>query len=108
MLALLVLVGLAFADDPSAADSIPVEPIAAVLKTCTTVEPPAVASRPVSGALLLQVRVRRGRVAVVTTVEADPGVAPLGQCFERELVGWGWGARRGRFDVPVIVDEEEP
>jgi hypothetical protein len=69
---------------------------------CVASAPPPVLQT--GGRLVLQLTVRRHRVALVTTATTDPAVAPLAPCFERELVGWSWSARRAEVEVPVVID----
>lgn len=60
-----------------------------------------------AGRITLLVRIRRHRVALVTTAEADPGLAPFATCFERELAAVAWPVRRDRVEVPIVVSPAE-
>src|SRR5687767_2477578 len=75
------------------------------LATCAPSAPALAdpATTATGGRLLLVLRIRRNRVALVTTAAADPAVAPLAPCFERELAAAAWTLRRGRVELPIVV-----
>lgn len=61
-----------------------------------------------AGALVFEIRVRRGKVALATLASADPHVAAFGPCFERELVAWSWPVRRDDLRVTVRIGDAAP
>lgn len=84
-----------------------IEPGALQLQTCLTAPPaaPPSASPPVvpDGQVMLQVRIRRGQVKVVTTTSISSGLEWLSPCLERRLAEWSWPVDKGRVEVPVTI-----
>jgi hypothetical protein len=100
----------AFADGLPAADlppawgpraplEVPGEPR---LRRCLDVSPPPLPTNDVTGQLFVQVRVHKGKVALVTTTTADPQRRALPPCFEREVVISENPVRRARREVPIV------
>ncbi|MCB9763680.1 MAG: hypothetical protein H6739_28180 [Alphaproteobacteria bacterium] len=88
------------------------DPHALHLDACLT-QPPAAAKGPKvtswpSGQVVLQVKVRRGAVTVVTTSSTDPGLEWLQPCLERELAEVTWPVQRGELEVPLEVEAATP
>lgn len=77
----------------------------AVLKTCLASQIRATPSSPLDGRVMLQVLVKRGRIALVTATDAESTAVGLVPCFERELVGLDWDVKHGTFDVPLEFHE---
>lgn len=62
--------------------------------------PPALSE---DSALMLQVRIRRGRARIVTAADVAPGLEPLTPCLERELLRVDWGVKKADVELPVTV-----
>lgn len=108
----LLLAALAIAQDPPVVSVGPVVSRSQVvllpgdLKLTTCLPTVSGAERPdIGGQITLQLRVRRNRVSLVTTTQADPPTRSLGPCFERELAAVVWPVRRGRLEVPITVTD---
>ena len=54
-------------------------------------------------ALLLQVRIRRGRARLVTVAHVSPGLEAMAPCLERELYRIDWGIQKADLEVPVTI-----
>jgi hypothetical protein len=73
------------------------------LRQCFDTPPLPAVTPDTEGQIVLQVRVRKGRLSIVSTLHADQSVQALAPCFEREIAAWSWGPRKGTFKVPVTV-----
>ena len=58
---------------------------------------------PVDGRVLLQIKLRRGKAALVTAAEVAAGLEWLTPCLSRELAAVEWPVRRGTAQIPVHV-----
>ena len=104
----MLLLTTALAGDP--ATPLPTEPVVTLpehpagppLRQCLTDPSP----REASGRIVFELRIRRGKVAVISTATTDPRLEAYRPCFERELVAWDWGVRRATIEVPVEVAPE--
>ena len=56
-----------------------------------------------NGTLVLEVRVRRGKAALVTVASGDPSVTDFAPCFVRELTAYPWPVKHAVLTVPVYV-----
>lgn len=125
--ALLLLAGLAVAEDPPAdapepaADPAPATPVLQLgpvrsvaekalvspgdlhLDRCLDAVPaPRVdTDRAPTGSLELRLTVRRGKVKLVTANSVDPGLEWLTPCLSRELASQSWPVKKGEFDLPI-------
>jgi hypothetical protein len=106
----------ASAEEPAAVDVVlgpirteavftPPDPRQLALGTCLQSLPPMTldADQAIDNALLLQVRVRRGRVKLVTVAHVSPGLEPMAPCLERELYRIDWGIKKADLEVPVTI-----
>lgn len=111
-----VLLALANAEEPAAVDVAlgtirteavftPPDPRQLALGTCLQALPPMTidADQTIDNALLLQVRVRRGRARLVTVAHVNPGLEPMAPCLERELYRIDWGVKKADLEVPVTI-----
>lgn len=73
------------------------------LGPCFTTPPPRFEMEGAAGRAVFEIRVRRGRVAIVSTTTIDPRLEPLRSCFERELAAWDWGVRRATIALPLQI-----
>lgn len=106
----LLLVSFAAADSPSLVfdpvlslpDRTPVASEGLSFSTCTAT--PVAPGAPTGGALVLQLRLRRGEVALVSTTHVDAAAAPYQPCVERVLASYAWTVRRGDLEVRIKVE----
>ena len=78
-------------------------PTGLVLAPCLAQPPVAPLHVEPVGTATIELRLRRGRLALVTRTVADPALQPLTACFERELAAVDWPLRRGKLAVSVTV-----
>ncbi len=74
-----------------------------VLTTCAAA-PIQPANDVQSGTLIFEVRMRRGRVALVSVVTEEPGLTAYRPCLERVLTEYAWPVRTAKLRVPVAID----
>lgn len=86
----------------SVAKLTPVDASGLQLTTCVGPHVEPLRDEP-NGTLVLEVRVRRGKAALVTVASGDPSVADYGPCFVRELTAYPWPVKHGVLTVPVYV-----
>lgn len=55
-------------------------------------------------ALMVQLRLKRGRARLVTVSDVPKGLEPLRPCLERELAAVEWPVKRGTLEVPVVLE----
>ncbi|MFT4974723.1 MAG: hypothetical protein ACI8S6_000606 [Myxococcota bacterium] len=120
MLCVLALLSLAIAEEPEPIHHVTIGPILATevspdpaslrLGPCLAALPspqPAADNLDRDSALTVQIRIRRGRVQLVTVSDLRPDMAPMTPCLERELARVDWGIQRGDLEVPVTVHPPE-
>jgi len=61
-------------------------------------------AEPGSGTVVFELRLRRGRVSLVSVMSADPTALPYQECLTRVLVDSTWPVRRGTLRLPVQVE----